>query len=824
MIRRAISLYRRYLGHHLCLTRPGPPIAAPGLSAASRIALTPLHLRVNVVPRQACADAEFWLVDADGFRSRLMPEPPAPKDEPELTVMVPRRAGGWRLEEASTGATVPLPLPGRGAEILAATALVPRFARGALRALPLILRWQRTGDPALRTAIGRALGLAFEPKRRDLDPRLFASTQAPPDCPTAPGVTILVPVYNSFDLLDELIDRIEAHTDLPWHLIVIEDASSDRRVRPWLAARLARLGDRATLIENPRNLGFIGSVNRGFALALPRGWPVILLNSDAFVPPRWASRLVAPLLANAHVASVTPLSNDAELMTVPVICTPHELKPGQGDALDAVASGFVPGAGEVDMPTGVGFCMALSPDWLAKVPQFDPVFGRGYGEEVDWCQRVAALGGRHVGLPRLFVEHRGGASFGSAEKEALIARNNRIVESRYPRFPVEVQGFLADDPLATPRLALGMVLAGGQARGPLPLYVAHSMGGGAEIWLQERIAGDLAADGAGVALVLRLGGTRRWRLELHLPARPVQAGETDDAGLIARILAPLPQIRLVYSCAVGDRDPAALPDELLLLLRPDDTAEILFHDFFPLSPAYTLLDSQGRFRGVPAPDDPDPAHRVRRPDGQVAGLAEWRSAWHRLASRADRLTVFSHDSAGHVARAWPDLAGRIRCRPHRLHTPVPPIDPPAQGAPRAVAVLGNIGFQKGITLVASLGERLAKIPDAPRLVVIGNTDPAYRLPSGVKVHGGYALADLPQLVRLYGIGMWLIPSIWPETFSYTTREALATGLPVLGLGLGAQGAALEAHPNGHVVALDEPEAMVQKLIDLILSLPEGQNR
>ena len=47
---------------------------------------------------------------------------------------------------------------------------------------------------------------------------------------------------------------------------------------------------------------------------------------------------------------------------------------------------------------------------------------------------------------------------------------------------------------------------------------------------------------------------------------------------------------------------------------------------------------------------------------------------------------------------------------------------------------------------------------------------------------------------------WVVtPSIWPETFSFATREALATGLPVLTLKLGAQAEAAEAAPNGYVL-------------------------
>ena len=50
------------------------------------------------------------------------------------------------------------------------------------------------------------------------------------------------------------------------------------------------------------------------------------------------------------------------------------------------------------------------------------------------------------------------------------------------------------------------------------------------------------------------------------------------------------------------------------------------------------------------------------------------------------------------------------------------------------------------------------------------------------------------------MGCWLIPSIWPETFSYAVHEALATGLPVFVFDLGAQAHAAAAAENGHLLA------------------------
>lgn len=819
MLNLARRLFWRYADQRNAIRRSVRPLRdASGrlLADEAEISLSDGRVRVRVRVPAAAAATPLHLLDATGFATPMAEETDA-AGRRWLTASVPEHWGALRLE-AGEAEPVPLPVPGRSAR-LAALALLPGFVLRLMGVLPRTWRWLRDGDPMLRLAVLDALGLSGEPTPL-LDGRLFGGRDPAGRVRLPDNITIVLPVHNALELLTVAVDRIEANTDLPWHLIAIEDRSTDARVRPWLRERLSRLPpEQVTLIENEVNLGFVGSVNLGFARALRGGsGPVVLLNSDAFVPPGWASRLVAPLMADAAVASVTPMSNDAELMTVPVIGAPRRLMPGEGDALDRVAAGLAPGIGRAEVPTGVGFCMAISRAWLERVPRFDPAFGRGYGEEVDWCQTVLALGGRHVALPGLFVEHHGGGSFGSAAKSEALVRARALLTQRHPRFPERVEAFVRADPLVTPRLALAVAWAAGRRAGALPVYVAHSLGGGAEIWLQERIARHLEGEGEGSAVVLRLGGVHRWRLELCIEGAPVSAGMTDDIAAVAAILHRAPQLAFCYSCSVGDPDPAALPGILLDLVRPQDRLEVCFHDFYPISPSYTLLDSSDRFRGVPAPDDPDPAHEARRRDGTRVSLRAWRAAWGRLAARADRLVVFSDDSAAHVAAAWPELAGSIAVEPHVPHTQLAPVPPPPPGAGFAVAVLGNIGRHKGILLLAEVAGRLEAIPGAPRIVVIGRTDPAHPLPDSVQVHGAYALDELGILCRRYAIGAWLIPSIWPETFSYATHEALATGLPVIGLGLGAQGDAIARHGNGIVVPHGDPGAMAQGIVDAILWL------
>ena len=832
-----VQVFRRYALEHLHLRKPGFAILderGNGIGYVEWIAVVGNRLRV-----EGWCDAERLALVAPGSRVMVIPSLNRPDVQAArggnanlgFVLDAPYSAQQTLLsvETGSLRYMQPLSIFDRADLRRGARSLVWPFLRDMIGVIPHAAVWVMRRDPAAKARIKAALGFGDRRPVASMNVELFRDPDKPVAVPvglTDTRITIVLPVYNAFDLLAEVLDRVERHTDLPWRIIVIEDRSSDDRVRPflrdWAAKVEERLPGQVILIENEYNLGFIQSVNTALVAASRFGDHVILLNSDAFVPKNWASRLVRPILAHDNVATVTPMSNDAEIFSVPVICTRTPLAAGEADLIDDMALTFEPDAELAVTPTGVGFCMAMNKRYLAMVPQLDTGFGRGYGEEVDWCQKVRLKGGRHLGLPGLFVEHRGGTSFGSAEKLKLVLANNAVISRRYPTYDAEVQEFIRHDPLATPRLALAIAWAAHRQPGgvAMPVYLAHSMGGGADEYLKGRIADDIREGGS--AVVLRIGTGYRWQIELHCATGKVR-GVTQDAGLMARLLAPIVRRRVVYSCGVGDSDPVTLPDHLLALAEaPGSTLEVLFHDYFPVSPSYTLLNDQGVYLGLPDLTVPDAVHRNRRPDGRSVSLADWQAAWGRLIIAADEVVCFSRDSAEKVAAVWP-AAGAILVRPHGMLHAVPHVTPP-QGHPRPViGVLGNIGHQKGVAVLAEMSRLLARSRDAD-LVVIGNIDPAFPLTPPAVVHGNYQLRDIPDLVARYGISCWLIPSIWPETFSYATHEVLATGLPVWCFDLGAQAeavrTAMRCGAPGGVIALHEGRAPTETLTDVILSEKE----
>ena len=210
--------------------------------------------------------------------------------------------------------------------------------------LPDIYKWHRQQNLQSRHRIKTTLGFEDRASFGPLDPALLTPVQpVQPVQLDTPGVVIILPVHNAFDVLVDCLQRVSRNSDLPWTLIAIDDASSDPRISPLLHGFAAdHPSGQVQVLELESNHGFIGAVNTAFAHIEDRpelhNRPVILLNSDALVPPRWVSRLVQPMLTIPNVASVTPMSNDAEIFTVPTICARNDPTPAQIAAIDALAS------------------------------------------------------------------------------------------------------------------------------------------------------------------------------------------------------------------------------------------------------------------------------------------------------------------------------------------------------------------------------------------------------------------------------------------------------------------------------------------------------
>lgn len=302
-----------------------------------------------------------------------------------------------------------------------------------------------------------AVHLRFADGTPLLDSPVFAMPAfAPPPVAPCAGkqqpVDVLIPVYNG---LEETLECITSALDArklnrtPHRLVVIEDATP----LPALAKALKVLAGRGkiTLVNNTVNLGFIRSMNR--AMALSPNKDVVWLNADTRVHGDWLDRLRQVAYSDAEIASVTPFTNNGELMSFPQSRVSHSMPNARQQAeLDDLARHcHTP---PIEIETGCGFCLYIKRTALDEVGYLDEVhLARGYGEETDWCLRARNLGWRHMGAPNVFVAHQGGISFG-AEKNLRVAYNNAILRQRYPDASARFNRFCLRDPIKSARQAL----------------------------------------------------------------------------------------------------------------------------------------------------------------------------------------------------------------------------------------------------------------------------------------------------------------------------------------------------------------------------------
>ncbi|MEJ2384283.1 MAG: glycosyltransferase family 2 protein [Xanthomonadales bacterium] len=266
----------------------------------------------------------------------------------------------------------------------------------------------------------------------------------------APRVpSVIVPVFNAAADVAACLAAVAATAPAGSEVLVIDDASPDPGVRGLLGRWAARALPGWRFLRNLDNRGFVGTANRGLRATVG---DVVLLNSDTLVTPGWLEGLQRCLDSDPAIATATPWTNNGEIASMPAFCQSNPVPPD----LDATAAAVRAAGPPVypELPTAVGFCMAISRRALDRVGPFDEkLFGRGYGEENDFSMRAAAAGLRNVLCDDVYVAHRGGRSFGPLGLEPDGSSMQRLL-SRHPDYLARVEAFIRDDPLAVRRAAV----------------------------------------------------------------------------------------------------------------------------------------------------------------------------------------------------------------------------------------------------------------------------------------------------------------------------------------------------------------------------------
>jgi O-antigen biosynthesis protein len=590
---------------------------------------------------------------------------------------------------------------------------------------------------------------------------------------------IIIPVYRGFTATQRAIESVfRAKVDASFRVVVIDDATPE----PAIATYLDKLAstNKITLIRNTQNAGFVVSCNLGIAACTDGD--VVLLNSDTEVSDGWLDRMIAAAKTRPMVASVSPFSNNASIASYPKFGQSNQLPSDETTATLAARFASVNHQRVLDIPTAVGFCMLMTRAALTAVGTLDEsAFGRGYGEENDWCLRAARLGFAHLLCADAFVYHEGEVSFG-IDAEKGRANAEAIILERYPHYHELIGQFVARDPLRPLRRQIDWQRLSDSTK-PKVLMLTHDMGGGVERHIRDLIK--LMRDDAEV-IIMRPAGKSAVKLEWAREGEEWSAWYATPSQWADCLVT----LRSLNITRVHIHHIHGLPNKIRQLANDLGVPyDITLHDHWPLTPNYHLASG-----GVLE---------------DASAAKTWRDEAADFLQHASRVFVPSVYLRDQIARENPALIMALWPHPQiGINKKIPTIK---------VGVIGRMSPSKGLDVVVNTA-RYAKSHDLPiYLQIIGpTTEPIAHYPAlPLSATGSYRDDDLPTMIAVERPDVLFFPAQIPESFSYTLGTALDSGLPIVASRLGAFTERLHDIPHARLLPWDvSPKVWCDALIEM----------
>jgi GT2 family glycosyltransferase len=642
-------------------------------------------------------------------------------------------------------------------------------------------------------------------------------------------VAVIIPVY---DGLESTIDCVESvltsENQTLRKVIIIDDCSPNQAIQAYLRDLEQQQLHDVVIIRRRTNGGFSEAVNLGIVAAQDRD--VILLNSDTLVQNGWIDRLRAAAQSDSNIGTVTPLSNNAEITNVPYICRPMPMSHSAlALRVDEKAS-EVNSRQIVDIPVAVGFCVYVKRSCIDEVGLFDSkTWGRGYGEEVDFCLKAVARGWRHVLALDTFVLHHGAISFGD-EKKARIAESTKEINKRYPFYDAVIERFIRDDPARAARRKLNLSLIGAEISNRRVLHVTHGYGGGTNQYVSDQCEIERLDGWASMVLTFSASGEAHLScthssslLQGFLADNHVESYAQDELDSIKE------DIHSLKISRVHLHSPFGLPLHFMDWLVRTYPTTITVHDYAWICPRVHLTQGSDRYCGEPNIEGCNQCVRIHGVHKDLQSFVEnvgedvalYRQAFQEILRKAEVVLTGAQDVVSRMERHG--VTAKFKVLPYS-HPPDSVFlkranhDYPVQkGEAIRVALIGGISHGKGLGQLLRCADYASKNDLGVNFIIFGSTsdDAAVTNHRNITIVGAYTEEDLEALISRHRPHVAFFPYQWPETYSYTLSHAIRLNMRIVVTNIGAPAERVRDVPNATVISLTaEPKEMIEHLIQV----------
>ncbi len=624
-------------------------------------------------------------------------------------------------------------------------------------------------------------------------------------------VDVIIPVYNGYEYLQTLLDQVK-NTSMNHRFIIINDCSPDDRIRPLLEKFIMDEID-SILINHNENLGFVKSVNEALKLSDNH---VIILNTDVEVPKNWMERLIAPFVIDGKIASTTPYTNSGTICSFPTFLENNDLLSDCSvQEMDNLFNRYKPRYQKI--PTGVGFCMGMNKKAITKIGYFDEVFGKGYGEENDWCCRAEKAGMKNVQVENLFVYHKHGGSFSSESKAELTKNNYQALIKKHGNYAMKVSTFIREDPNRAFRERIlfdySIIISNSIA-----VYFNHMAGGGAYSYLLKEK--DEIVKKGGTAIVVSYHPKLSWYELTLYKDEDCYVIKQDCFDKVIDILSKIKIQEIIINELVSYQALYSKLDTIQKLAKDRKSKlTMLIHDFYCVCPTACMIQKDGICCRLALPDqnagedcaDSCLEDNIFNRNKEYENIRLWRYNWKKFLKGCDEIRFFSNNSRDIVKNVYGEF-GNESVIPHIVETLDKVENKEKKTDELTIGIIGAIGIEKGANIIKDLVDIISRSNIKARVVLIGYTSANIPKSEHYISTGKYNREQLPKLVEEHDIDIFLIPSVVPETFSYTTSEIIAMDKPIAVFNIGAPKDRVKEYSKGMIIPEISAESAWEKII------------
>lgn len=355
----------------------------------------------------------------------------------------------------------------------------------------------------------------------------------------------------------------------------------------------------------------------------------------------------------------------------------------------------------------------------------------------------------------------------------------------------------------------------------------HNGGGGSNLYTHELVEA-IHDDGGAVLRVYCLDAV--WFVQ-WVGDGDVTLYYTSSIEELFEILSASRSASIVLNSIYGYPDIKVAASNIVRLARAlNAILDLKIHDFYAVCPSPHLSDFEEKYCGVPQDlgvcipclkKNLNWYHSWYPKENRPIDIAVWRRPFAELFEAATTITFFDQSSVEIVRKAFYLEDSKVKVIPHAINYFKCDNRMDITG-PLHIGILGTLSHMKGGNEVKALSEHIDEHGLEIPITVVGPS--LVDTPPRINVHGNYTPNDLPIIISKQGINVILMPSIVPETFSYTISEAMKMGLPIVAFDLGAQGNRVKQYALGKVVPLGSSPQVVLAAIQSVLKTAQELNK